>query len=435
MAGAVDYALNLSGFENDGISAKTAPGFVEDDGYRNLTLHGVFGVSLGPDLRVEAAGRYVDARAEFDGFFGEDNVLYTEQASGRLQVSGASGDKRVSGQLAASYMTQNRADYENGAPFLFGSRFDSERTRLEALGRWTVADGHDLAAGADFEDESAVTDALSRGRTIAGIFLDYQGRVAPGTFVTLGARFDDHEEFGQHLSWRATAAHRLAGTAAWSLTAKASAGTGFRAPSLFELYDGFSGDPSLKEETGIGWDLGLDWNGAEWGLDASMAYFDQRIEDEIRFDPNLFVYVQNPATARSRGVETSLSAALTQALRFSGTYTYTHAEIGSQDAEDGLPRPRRPRHIASASLDYVFGEGRGGVTATVRTAAGHEDGFFVFRTPLDARAVFDLSARYRVTGGLTLTLRGQNILDERYAEAAGFSAPRAAMFAGADWRF
>lgn len=434
-AGAFDYAMSASGFDNDGISAKSGPAFTERDGYSNLTLHGVFGLALDETARLEAVARYVDAEADFDGFLGEDNILYTEQFSGRLALGAASADGRASGTLAANYMTQNRADYENGAPSIFGSRFDSERLRIEALGRYAAAEGHDLVLGADWEDESAVTDALDRGRTIAGIFAEYQGRLTAETFVTAGVRFDDHEEFGEHLSWRATAAHKLVETPNYTLTAKTSAGTGFRAPSLFELYDGFSGDPNLKEETGFGWDAGVDVVWAPLDLTAAIAVFDQRVENEIRFDPNLFVFIQNAATTRSRGVETNVSARLFENLRGSASYTFTHAEIGSNDAENGLPRQRRPRHVGSFSLDYAFDDGRGGLNATLQTAAKHEDGFFTFRTRLDGRAVLNLAARYAVAEGLTLTLRGQNVFDERYQEAAGFNSPRAGVYAGAEWKF
>jgi vitamin B12 transporter len=432
-AGAFDYALSASAFDNEGISAKSGPAFTEPDGYANLTLHGVAGISLAEAVRLEAVARYVDAEADFDGFFGENNVLYTEQFSGRLALTGTTDDRRLSGTLAANYMTQNRADYENGAPFLFGSRFDSERRRLEALGRFAAAADHDLVVAADYEDEQATTDFLKRGRAIWGALAEYQGRLSAETFVTLGARFDDHEEFGQHVSWRATAAHELHREGDLRLTAKASAGTGFRAPSLFELYDAFSGDPTLKEEAGFGWDLGLDVEFAK-GVSASIAYFNQSIEDEIRFDPNFFVYIQNPSTTKSWGVETTLSAVLVEGLRAEAAYTYNEATVGSLDAENGLPRARRPRHIGSLSLDYAFDEGRGGVTASLQTAAKHEDGFFTFRTPLDGRAVVNLSGRYRVLDGVTITLRGQNIFDERYREAAGFNSARAGVFAGLDWR-
>jgi vitamin B12 transporter len=434
-AGVVDYAVSASGFVNDGISAKSGPAFIEKDGYENVTLHGVLGASLWDGARIEAVARYTDARAEFDGFFGEDNILFTEQFSGRVAATTTSADGRFTGSLAGNYTTQNRADYENGAPFLFGSRFDSERTRWEALGRYAVAAGHDIVAGLDHEDENATTDALSRGRTITGLFAEYQGRPWTDGFVTLGVRFDEHEEFGEHLSWRATAAQKVIETPDFTVTAKASAGTGFRAPSLFELYDAFSGDPTLKEETGRGWDLGLDVAWTALDLSAAIAFFDQTIEDEIRFDPNLFVYTQNAAETRSRGFESNVAAKLLNDLRFAVAYTYNHAEVGSNDAENGLPRQRRPRHVASVSLDYAFDEGKGALNATLQTAAKHEDGFFTFRTPLDGRAVLNLAARYAVTQDIALTLRGQNVFDERYVEAAGFNAARAGVYAGAEWKF
>ncbi len=440
-SGIVDYAVTVSGFDNEGITAQIDSGNTEPDPYRNVMVHGVFGAALSPNWRLEGVARYSEAEAQFDRFdfvlltSDTDNVLYTEQFAGRLALSGQSGDGRLSGNVAASYMAQNRADYANGAPFIFGSRFDSERTRIEALGRYQVAAGHDVVLGTDFEDERATTDALNRGRTILGALAEYQGRLTPETFVTLGARYDDHEEFGDHVSWRATLSHGLVKTETMGLMLKASAGTGFRAPSLFELCDGFSGNPALREERGTGWDAGVDLAWPEANVEASFAYFDQRVEDEIRFDPNIFVYIQNAVTTRSTGVEASLGARLLPDLRVQLAYTYTDATISSVDAEDGLPRQRRPQHLGSVSVDWSFADGRGNLNATLQTAAKQEDGFFIFRTELDDRAIVNLNARYRLNEHVLLNLRGQNVFDERYSDAVGFSAPRAGLFAGValDW--
>jgi vitamin B12 transporter len=431
--GIADWSLGASGFDNQGISAQ--PG-IEPDPYTNATLHGVLGFSLSENSRLEVVLRYTDAEAQFDRFdfalltSDTDNVLFTQQFASRLALNLNDLGGGISLSLAAIYLNQSRADYSNGAPFIFGSRFDSERTRLEALGRWEIATGQDIVLGADFEDEAATTDSLAKGRTIIGAFAEYQGRLTQNTFLTAGLRHDAHEQFGEHLSWRATLAHRIELSGELDLTARASAGTGFRAPSLFELFDGFSGDPTLQEEKAAGWDLGLEFDWRQQGVNIAVTYFQQTVEDEIRFDPNLFIYVQNLSDTHSWGVETSASARLFDSLRMSAAYTYNEATVGSLDAENGFARPRRPRHLGSVSLDYAFDEARGNLNATLQTAAKHQDGFFTFRSNLDGRAVFNLAARYRLEDWLTVTLRGQNIFDERYEEASGYNASRAGVFAG-----
>lgn len=428
-----DATATVTVYRTDGFSAQEGAGYVEDDGYENVSLHSVIGFQPSDAVRIEGVFRAYDAEAQFDrdndfnGNGDEDNILYTEQVSGRVSAEFPLFEA-VNNALSGSYLSQNRADYADGAPFLFGATFDAEKWRGEYLGSFEVGDSNTFIVGFDYEVEDVRTDSLMRERWIWGIYGEWAAEPVENLFLTAGVRYDEHEQFGDHTSVRATAAYLLNlidGEGETKL--RASVGTGFRAPSLYELFDGFSGDPTLREEQGDGFDVGFDqpfWHNA---VTLAVTYFDQTIDEEIRFDPNLFIYIQNPGSSTSQGVETRVTILPTDDLSVEASYTYTDARVNSDDLEDGLPRQRRPRHAWFVEGAYTFLEGNARVAVSAYGAAVAEDGFYIFRSNLDDYAAVDLMASYSFAEDWVAALRGTNVLDEQYQTVAGYATPDAAV--------
>ncbi len=79
---------------------------------------------------------------------------------------------------------------------------------------------------------------------------------APGDAIdlSLALRYDDHSTFGGQTSGRAALAWRP--TAEWTVRAVAS--TGFRAPSLYELYSAY-GNSALTPEQSRSFELGAEY--------------------------------------------------------------------------------------------------------------------------------------------------------------------------------
>jgi len=75
-----------------------------------------------------------------------------------------------------------------------------------------------------------------------------------------------------------------------TLKLRASVGFGYKAPAFLEVYGlgGVTGNPNLKPERNVGWDVGVEyWGAFAWPL-LRVTYFDNRFEDIITF-------VQRPA--------------------------------------------------------------------------------------------------------------------------------------------
>src|SRR6185369_9726917 len=109
--------------------------------------------------------------------------------------------------------------------------------------KWKVDDGSNF--GPNIED----------GRTtIWG--LGAQDAVTLGSFtVTAGLRYDHNSEFGSAWSPRGTISW-LSPDGLWKV--RASGGTGFRAPTVGELFYPFGGNPALKPEKSVSAELGAE---------------------------------------------------------------------------------------------------------------------------------------------------------------------------------
>jgi vitamin B12 transporter len=249
-------------------------------------------------------------------------------------------------------------------------------------------------------DERLTTDSL---------FLDNRWSWRERLFVTAGVRRDDHSAFGSETSYRVTGSARLAGA-----RLHGSVGTGFRAPSLVDLYFPYYGNPALRPETSTGWDLGAAATLAGGHVGADLTIFANRFENLIAFDYATF-QAANIARARARGAELSIDVLASEALRLTGTYTFTDSE----DLSSGAPLPRRPRHRATLG-GYLrpAGPWRGALTVV---AVG--DRIDAGGVPLPDYVRVDAIVEVRLVRWGRAYLRVQNLFDADIEEVSGYWSP------------
>ncbi|HYD84674.1 MAG TPA: TonB-dependent receptor, partial [Opitutus sp.] len=220
-----------------------------------------------------------------------------------------------------------------------------------------------------------------------------------------------------------------------SVKLRASYGTAFRSPSFLDLYGRsafYVGNPELEAERARGWDAGVDYylpeNRGRW----SATWFDTRFRDLIAYDFTVFPStVRNIEQARTRGLEVSARHPIGGTdLRLA--YTYLEAINSTQQ----IRLVRRPRHALSADFWRELGRG---------FSAGVGVGFVADRRDVHAETfatidaedytVARIYAEWQASERLKLTLRLENLLDERYEEVNGYPALGRGVFAGAAWRF
>ncbi|HUO68626.1 MAG TPA: TonB-dependent receptor, partial [Gammaproteobacteria bacterium] len=240
---------------------------------------------------------------------------------------------------------------------------------------------------------------------------------------------------GQHTSSRITGAYLQDLGDGRALKYRASYGTGFRAPSLYEISyneSPFASPPAaglrLSEETSRGYDLGVEYD-TKLGLHVEATYFDQDIHNEIYFDPVGFSgYLQSAgAGSASKGFEVAAEVPLGAGLRLLANWT-------SNDAKDltGEPRLRRPKDLANIGLEYQARSQKLELMASYRLA---RDAVDVGGARLDDYDVVDLSASYSLNPRFELYGRIENATNEQYQEVAGYNTAGRSLYGGVRMHF
>jgi vitamin B12 transporter len=428
-----DYFVSLVDYETDGFNAMSADTVLQDDdGAENTTLHAKLGWNVAENLRLQLVARDVDAAADYDtcGFpTAHDCSGATEQKIYKMSADHSAG--AFTNTFGYSLNDVARDDFTGGAR-AFGS--EGELTRVEYTGTYDASEAAKLVYGIDFHDERLTADDGAQSRDQQGYYFEYQGEFDDSLFVTLGARYDDNEDFGSYTSSRLSFAYVQELAAARSLKYRASVGSGFRAPSLFELaYNRgpFAAPPALgfapTEETSRGYDLGLEYDAAS-GLHLEVTYFDQQVEDQILFDLVGFTgYLQFPGASTSEGVEIAGIVPLREQWQLSVNWTYNEATYETDE-----PRVNRPKNIGNVSLLYRAANERLGFIANWRLARDSVDSAGV---ALDDYAVLDLSVSCDLSAAIEIFGRVQNATDERYEEVAGYYAASRSIYGGVRVRF
>jgi vitamin B12 transporter len=333
--------------------------------------------------------------------------------------------------LGYSTIDTVRDDYGGGARS-FGT--EGEIARLEYTGSYTASEVSTLVYGLDFQDEELLSDDGPQSRDNKGYYLEYQASLENALFVSLGARYDDNDDYGTHTSSRLSLAYVQAVGSGNSVKYRASVGTGFRAPSLYEIaYNRgpFAFPPaaglSLTEESSQGYDVGIEYDTAN-GAHFEITYFDQEIEDEVYFDLATFSgYLQSTGISTSKGYE--VAAVLPFGARWSLLLNWLDNE--ALDAAN-QQRLQRPENLGNFGLRFRGADDRLGFIANYRVARGSIDAGNV---AVDDYEVLDLSLTFDATEAFQFFARVENALDEEYQEVVGYNTAEKSFYGGIRFRF
>ncbi|QFU75642.1 TonB-dependent receptor [Halioglobus maricola] len=431
----VDFSLTAVDFETDGFNARdTDTDLKDDDGYENTTLHGRLGWNITDDFRLEAVMRDVEGENEYDSCydsatFSNSNDCYNTfdqtawRVSAQLQTGSFSHDLSYTGnETERAFYTKN----------VFGFGGDGDLDQYGYLGSYSLTETTRFVYGAERKEESFDDGWNNHEREQDGYYLEYQGEAISDVFLTAGVRYDDNEDFGTHTTYRASAAY-LIPVGDGELKLKATYGTGFRAPSLYEIAyneNAFyppASEVELKEEESEGFDVGVAWF-ANNGIYLEANYFDQTVSDEIYFDLDFFSgYLQGSGDTDSTGVELIGELPLAWGLALDGNYTYNDTENAT-----GSARIRRPEHLANLGLTWLGLNDRLSMGVYVRGSYDAED---IDGSELDDYEVVNLNASFTVIDGLELYGRVENLLDEDYQEVPSYNTSGAAAYAGVRYNF
>lgn len=431
-----DYYVSVTDFITDGFNAQTADTvLLDDDGDDNTTMHAKFGWNASENLRLQLVARDIDADTQYDGCFSPATFATVHDCRGTTEqttykVSAEHATDAFSNTFGYSSVDVVR---DNLAEGLSAFATEGALSRLEYTGSYRPSASSAFVYGLDLQDEGIVDAAGARSREQKGYYVEYQGAANDVLFVSLGARYDDSDDFGSHTSSRLSLAYVQDLGQGADLKYRASVGTGFRAPSMYEVaYNAgsFALPPAagleLAEEESKGYDVGLEYSAP--GFRFELTYFDQEITDEIFFDlANFSGYLQSLGTSASKGVEIAAEFPLAERWSLLANWTRNDAENSANEQ-----RLRRPKNIGNFGLWYRGAAERFSFIANYRLA---QDSIDIGGVALDDYGVLDLAGNYEFGGGFELFGRIENAADEEYQEILGHNTAGRSAYLGARLRF
>ncbi len=418
----LNFSLSASGITTDGISkADENDGNTEADGYRHITLHGKVTGKISDNLKLQVISRYRDSRNEFDSFGPSDGdqVGFAEEflIAGRGMFDYLDGT--LKNTLSVEYSTMDRRNEAGGieTSAAKGSRFN-----LDYFGHYKISDDIDLSFGLQHEETRSETVSPLKFN-IDSVFSELSWQGAKGLTVTAGLRYDDHNQYGGTTTPRLTASYYFENSGSKIF---ANWGEGFKAPSIFQLtyICGFCGltepNSDLKPEQSSGWEIGFEQALMGDRVHIAATYFDQKITNMIDFD--FSVGYGNIDNVRTKGVELSLDARLTDTLSVGGNYTFTNAT----DRDSGDDLIRVPRNAAFAEIRWQAIPALN--LALSMTYNGKESDTWTPGT--DGWTRFDLRTAYTISDNIELYARVDNLFDKEYQQVYGYGTPDRSFHAG-----
>ena len=245
--------------------------------------------------------------------------------------------------------------------------------------------------------------------------------------VTMGGRVDDVVDVATVATWRTTAAYNITET---GTKLRASAGTGAKAPTLYQLYEPNYGNSGLKPEESFGYDAGIDQTLFNGRVTLSLTGFYNKFNNliDFTFDPTPtqpFGHYINVARAETSGLEVGADIdVMPGTLRLKTAYTWLQAK----DLSTGLTLARRPEHLARIALaitpnDRWLIEPRILMVSKRFSSTGELN-------PLAAYTRVDLYTEYKIDNNWKVFARGENIFNERYQEVLNYGTTGPAVYGG-----
>lgn len=426
----VKYSLNIAAQETDGFSATNSNSSFfnpDNDGYRNGSASGRLAIPLNQSTNLQFSGWYADSETDYD--VGVDESVQ--------QNSNAIFNARLVNQTTTNWeqtfsagLSKDDSEFISSAP----SIFNTERFMADWQHNFNLALNHLLTAGLSTVKDQAISIDLLTDTTAYDVslrnnaaFVALQSQLGQHNF-NLSGRVDDYETFDNHST----------GNIAWgydlqsAIRLTASYGSGFRAPSLNELFypgyfGSYAGNPDLQPETSRTVEFGLRYK-SDPNQNLHISIYRNDIENLIANEGINFQSI-NIDEVQIDGLELE--------------YTYSQstwsllANLTLQnaiDTSDNSKLSRRPDESFSLQLRRILADEGSVGLEWVYVGDRLDRDFSGDEKTLDPYHLINLSGVVKMAKNLWMEARIDNLFDEDYELVYGYNTPGLSVFVGVNYK-
>jgi vitamin B12 transporter len=422
-------SFSLTGVDGMSSAKSKTNSVFENDGFYSKNGLLKLGYSVNESVSIETFLNFDEFDYDFDArAFSDSDVNTGSQKQFRFGMKPKFTYDNGQLYLLASINTVERSlnQFNSFSNTLDNYEFNGRSINLDLVNKYEFSTQFQLIAGINYQEHSnhTITPFATIEKEVANFntFDPYASIVYISNYglsVNVGGRLNMHNVYGNQFVYDGNLAYSILKNDNATLKLLTSYSTAFIAPSLYQLYDGFSGNIDLKPETNETFEAGFDVSYKDL-IQFDAVYFNRKETDAIIFDNTTFSYGNGSSDAN--GFEISTKVDPISFISLNASYTYVDRDK-TEDFNDYIPENKLVAGLDITPFKNAF------FNFTYRNVGERTifDRYGSFGTAgedviLESYEVLDFMTNYKVLGDtVTFFAAVTNVLNEDYDDILGYS--------------
>ena len=443
--GKLTYSTRFAKLKTNGFSAaydSTGAKDFDKDGYDGNIVSAAVQYQIMPSLLVKTFVMHSQYKADIDAGVFADEKDYRIRNSNLSSGAGLNFKKGIVNITANYQYGELTRRYTNDSLFVrpFGTKYESNkyggRTQYaELFGTVTITKWLSIIAGTDYRwsnmnqqyfslssfgpySSSFKDTSLHQTSFYASLLFNALNKKLN---VEVGGRTNKHSRYGSNSTFTFNPSY----TINKNFRVFGSIASGFKAPSIFQVFDAFSGNLDLQPEKSTNYELGVQQSGEK--ISSRVVYFHRDIKNGIDYDYVNFKYF-NFVKQIVDGVELELTAQPVKNFTITANYTVITGDEQTQSRKSVKDTTysyllRRPKNNFNITTGYQFTKDFF-VSITGKSVSKRYDVGGYRKDDLLLNSYFLLSAyaEYKYGKHVKFFADAQNLTNKRFFDLRGYTA-------------
>ncbi len=438
------YNLRYARLSTNGFSSaydSSGKGGFENDAYKGNVASASLQYQLNRQISFRGFTQYSGYRSDIDAsIFTDEKDYFIDNSAHTSGLSFNYKGEKITVTANYQYADLERS-YLNDSGFIAGfTRYESNaykgRTQFAEIfasinlgGGFTLLQGGDYRYGLMNNDYLSISSfgpysstfkdtSVSQASLYASLMF---GSVDKKFNAEIGGRMNVHSRYGSNHTYTFNPSYKIND----NYRIFGSIASGFKAPSIYQIYDKNVGNRDLKAEKSVNYEIGFSQHHNK--INSRLVYFYRTIKDGVDFNYVTFRYF-NFVKQIVRGLEYEIKLQPVEKLDITANYTFlsstetTQSRVTFKDTSYSYLL-RRPRHNINVVVGYQFTEGLfASITGKYVGNRNDVGGYMKSDVGLKDYYMLNMYVEYKLKKHLKFFADAQNITNNKFFDIRGYNA-------------
>lgn len=443
-AGKLTYTARYAKLRTSGFSAaydSTGTKDFDKDGYSGDVVSGAVQYQVIPSLQLRTFLQYSEYRGDIDAGVFADEADYSIKNSNLSSGFGVNFKKGIVnitgnyqyGELKRKYL--NDSLFKPGFTWYEDNQYKARTQFAELYGSITATKWLAVLIGGDYRwatmhqkyysesmfgpyDPPAFDSSLKQTSFYASLFFSALNKKLN---VEIGGRTNKHSRYGGNATFTFNPSYNISK----NFRVFGSIASGFKSPSIYQVFDQFSGNLDLQPERSVNYEFGIQQLHEK--LSSRIVYFHRDIKNGIDYDYVNFKYF-NFVKQTVDGLELELAVRPAKNLNISANYTFITGDETTQSRKSTNDTTyghflRRPKHGFNLNVSYEFIKGlSAGISAKSVSKRYDVGGYQKEDVSLDSYFLLGAYAEYKLKDHFKFFVDAQNLTSKKFFDLRGYNS-------------